>query len=57
MGRLNILPADRMPRATGCIEGIQTLISELESKEPPTAPMSFDISKAKNYGQLSPGPR
>jgi cysteinyl-tRNA synthetase len=56
MGRLNILPADRMPRATGCIEGIQTLISELESKGAAYSSdgdVYFDISKAKNYGKLS----
>ena len=34
MGRLNILPADRMPRATCCIEGIQTLISEVLAQDP-----------------------
>jgi len=56
MGRLNILPADRMPRATGCIEGIQTLISELESKGAAYSSdgdVYFDISKAKDYGKLS----
>ena len=56
MGRLGILPADRMPRATGCIEGIQTLISELESKGAAYSSdgdVYFDISKAKNYGKLS----
>ena len=56
MGRLNILPADRMPRATGCIEGIQTLVSELESKGAAYSSdgdVYFDISKAQNYGKLS----
>ena len=56
MGRLNILPADRMPRATGCIGGIQTLIKELEAKEAAYSSdgdVYFDISKAKNYGKLS----
>ena len=56
MGRLNILPADRMPRATGCIEGIQTLISELEAKGAAYSSdgdVYFDISKAKDYGKLS----
>ena len=56
MGRLNILPADRMPRATGCIEGIQTLIAELEAKGAAYSSdgdVYFDISKAKDYGKLS----
>ena len=56
MGRLNILPADRMPRATCCIEGIQNLISELEAKGAAYSSdgdVYFDISKAKNYGKLS----
>ena len=56
MGRLNILPADRMPRATCCIEGIQTLISELEAKGAAYSSdgdVYFDISKAKDYGKLS----
>ena len=56
MGRLNILPADRMPRATCCIDGIQTLISELEAKGAAYSSdgdVYFDISKAKDYGKLS----
>ena len=56
MGRLNILPADRMPRATGCIDGIQKLISELEAKGAAYSSdgdVYFDISKAKEYGKLS----
>ena len=56
MGRLNILPADRMPRATCCIEGIQTLIAELEAKGAAyssAGDVYFDISKAKDYGKLS----
>ena len=56
MGRLNILPADRMPRATGCIDGIQNLIGELEAKGAAYSSdgdVYFDISKAKNYGKLS----
>ena len=56
MARLNILPADRMPRATGCIHEIQTLISELENKGAAYSSdgdVYFDISKSKNYGQLS----
>ena len=50
MARLNILPADRMPRATGCIHEIQTLIGELESKGAAYSSdgdVYFDISKAK----------
>ena len=56
MARLHILPADRMPRATCCIPGIQTLISELETKGAAYSSegdVYFDISKARNYGQLS----
>jgi cysteinyl-tRNA synthetase len=56
MGRLNILPADRMPRATGCIDGIQKLIRELEAKGAAYSSdgdVYFDISKAKDYGKLS----
>ena len=56
MARLNILPADRMPRATGCIHEIQTFISELENKGAAYSSdgdVYFDISKSKNYGQLS----
>ena len=56
MGRLNILPADRMPRATCCIDGIKTLISELEAKGAAYSSdgdVYFDISKANNYGKLS----
>ncbi|MGC6483980.1 MAG: cysteine--tRNA ligase [Synechococcus sp.] len=56
MGRLNILPADRMPRATGCIDGIQQLIRDLEAKDAAYSAdgdVYFDISKAKNYGKLS----
>ena len=56
MARLHILPADKMPRATCCIPGIQTLIGELETKGAAYSSdgdVYFDISKAKNYGQLS----
>ncbi len=56
MARLHILPADKMPRATCCIPGIQTLIGELENKGAAYSSdgdVYFDISKAKNYGQLS----
>ena len=56
MGRLNIKPADRMPRATCCLDGIRTLIAELEAKGAAycaDGDVYFDVSKAKNYGQLS----
>lgn len=56
MGRLNIMPADRMPRATCCITGIQELIGELEAKGAAYSSegdVYFDISKAKHYGKLS----
>ena len=56
MGRLNIKPADRMPRATCCLDGIRELISELEAKGAAYSAdgdVYFDISRAKNYGQLS----
>ena len=56
MGMLNILPADRMPRATCCIEGIQKLITELETRGAAYSSdgdVYFDISKAKDYGKLS----
>jgi len=56
MGRLNILPADRMPRATCCINGIQELIAELEAKGAAYSSdgdVYFDVSKAKDYGKLS----
>jgi len=32
MAALNILPADRMPRATRCLDAIRTLIGDLEAK-------------------------
>ncbi len=56
MGLLNILPADRMPRATCCIDGIQMLIGELEAKGAAYSSdgdVYFDVSKAKDYGKLS----
>ena len=56
MGRLNIKPADRMPRATCCLDGIRELIAELEAKGAAYSAdgdVYFDISRAKNYGQLS----
>ena len=56
MGRLNILPADRMPRATCCIDGIQQLIRELEAKGAAYSAdgdVYFAVAKANNYGKLS----
>ncbi|MEL0340001.1 MAG: cysteine--tRNA ligase, partial [Synechococcus sp.] len=56
MGRLNILPADRMPRATRCIDGIQQLIRELEAKGAAYSAdgdVYFAVAKANNYGKLS----
>ena len=41
---LNILPADRMPRATCCIDGIQQLIREPKPKARPTALMAMSTS-------------
>ncbi len=32
LGRLNILPPDRMPRATRCLDGIRRLIGDLQAK-------------------------
>ena len=56
MGRRNILPADRMPRATRCIDGIQQLIRELEAKGAAYSAdgdVYFAVAKANNYGKLS----
>ncbi len=56
MAKLNILPADRMPRATCCIDGIQELIAELEAKGAAyssNGDVYFDVSKAEDYGKLS----
>ncbi|NBQ20801.1 MAG: cysteine--tRNA ligase [Synechococcaceae bacterium WB6_3B_236] len=56
METLNILPADRMPRATRCLDGIRALISELEAKGAAysaAGDVYFAVAKAQNYGQLS----
>jgi len=56
MQTLNIIPADRMPRATCCLDGIRALISELEAKGAAysaAGDVYFVVAKAQNYGQLS----
>ena len=56
MARLNIMPADRMPRATQCLNGIRQLITELEAKGAAysaSGDVYFAVIKANNYGQLS----
>ena len=56
MARLNIMPADRMPRATQCLNGIRQLITELEAKGAAysaSGDVYFAVVKANNYGQLS----
>ncbi len=54
--QLNILPADHKPRATECIEEIKSMIETLMDKDFAYATelaIYFDVSKAKNYNQLS----
>jgi len=56
MARLNILPADRMPRATRCLDGIRALITELEAKGAAYSAdgdVYFAVAKATGYGLLS----
>ena len=56
MGQLNILPADRMPRATRCLDGIRALIAELEAKGAAYSAdgdVYFAVAKANGYGRLS----
>ena len=56
MGRLNILPADRMPRATRSLDAIRGLISELESKGAAYSAdgdVYFAVMKHAGYGKLS----
>ena len=56
MARLNILPADRMPRATGSLEAIRALISELEAKGAAYSAdgdVYFAVMKHAGYGKLS----
>ena len=56
MDSLGILRADRMPRATQCLDGIRTLISELEAKGAAYSAegdVYFAVMKHDGYGQLS----
>jgi cysteinyl-tRNA synthetase len=56
MTRLNILPADRMPRATRSLDAIRALISELEAKGAAYSAdgdVYFAVMKHSGYGKLS----
>jgi len=56
MARLNILPADRMPRATGSLDAIRALISDLEAKGAAYSAdgdVYFAVMKHAGYGKLS----
>ncbi len=56
MARLNILPADRMPRATGSLGAIRALIEELEAKGAAYSAdgdVYFAVMKHAGYGKLS----
>ncbi|MFO8237814.1 MAG: cysteine--tRNA ligase [Prochlorococcaceae cyanobacterium] len=56
MGRLNILPADRMPRATRSLAAIRRLIEELEAKGAAYSAdgdVYFAVMKHAGYGKLS----
>ena len=56
MDALNILRADRMPRATRCLDGIRTLIGELEAKGAAYSAdgdVFFAVKKRADYGKLS----
>ncbi len=56
MAALNILPPDRMPRATRCLDGIRDLIGELEAKGAAYSAdgdVYFAVTKAAGYGKLS----
>ena len=56
MARLNILAADRQPRATRCLDGIRKLISELEQKGAAYSvdgDVYFAVAKTNDYGKLS----
>ncbi|MCP9917503.1 cysteine--tRNA ligase [Cyanobium sp. ATX 6F1] len=56
MAALNILPPDRMPRATRCLDGIRALIGELEAKGAAYSAdgdVYFAVTKAAGYGKLS----
>lgn len=56
MASLGILPADRMPRATACLDGIRALIAELESRGAAYSAdgdVYFAVLKHSGYGKLS----
>jgi len=56
MARLNILPADRMPRATGSLAAICALIGELEAKGAAYSAdgdVYFAVMRHAGYGKLS----
>ena len=56
MDALNILRADRMPRATRCLDGIRGLITELEAKGAAYSAdgdVFFAVMKQADYGKLS----
>jgi cysteinyl-tRNA synthetase len=56
MDALNILRADRMPRATRCLDGIRTLIGELEAKGAAYSAdgdVFFAVMQQADYGKLS----
>ncbi len=56
MGRLNILPADRMPRATSSLAAIRRLIEELEARGAAYSAdgdVYFAVMRHAGYGKLS----
>lgn len=56
MARLNILPPDRMPRATQSLDAIRSLITELEAKGAAYSAYGdvyFAVMKHAGYGKLS----
>jgi cysteinyl-tRNA synthetase len=56
LGQLNILPPDRMPRATRCLDGIRQLIGELQSKGMAygaDGDVYFSVLGYPKYGKLS----
>lgn len=56
MNKLNILPSDKMPRATKCLDSIREMIEELVENDHAYAidgNVYFDVKSSKNYGKLS----
>ena len=56
MARLNIMPPDRMPRATQSLDAIRSLITELEAKGAAYSAdgdVYFAVMKHAGYGKLS----